>query len=206
MPTTLLAFNLLLFLLPGFVTLKVREALAIVAKTSDFSRVVDAMLFTLLNYAVYFPLATALRFKQFTILSLRADAAGTDIQLAAPYLPALFLIPGTAIALGVIAGVGTDRDWFYRFKTGLHLTRRPARIDVWADAFYEARGKWILVQLEDGTQIIGWPFRYSDEPEHRQLFLKDARVRQPDGTEYDVNGPGLLLTEASKIKLIEFLE
>jgi hypothetical protein len=102
--------------------------------------------------------------------------------------------------------MGTDRDWFYKLKTGLGLTRRPARIDVWADAFYEARRKWVLVQLEDGTQIIGWPFRYSDEPPHRQLFLKDARIRQPDGAEYEVTGPGLLLTEASKIKLIEFLE
>lgn len=206
MPTTILAFNLLLFLLPGFVTLKVREALAIVAKTSDFSRVVDAMLFTLLNYAIYFPLAKLLGFKQFTILGLRADTAGADIQLVTPYLPALFLVLGTAIGLGVFVGMGTDRDWFYKFKTRLKLTRRPARIDVWADAFYEMKGKWILIQLEDGTQIIGWPFRYSDEPPNRQLFLKDARIRQPDGTEYEVSGPGLLLTEASKIKLIEFLD
>lgn len=206
MPTTILAFNLLLFLLPGFVTLKVREALAVVAKTSDFSRVVDAMLFTLLNYSIYFPLANALKFKQFTILGLRGESSGADLQLVTPYFPALFLMLGTATALGIVVGMGTDRDWFYKIKTGLHLTRRPARIDVWADAFYEERGKWILVQLEDGTQVIGWPFRYSDEPERRQLFLKDARVRQPDGTEYDVPGPGLLLTEASKIKLIEFLE
>ena len=206
MPTTILAFNLLLFLLPGFVTLKVREALAVVAKTSDFSRVVDAMLFTLLNYAIYFPLANLMKFKQFTILGLRGDSVGTDLQLVTPYFPALFLMLGTAAALGVFVGMGADRDWFYKFKTGFHLTRRPARIDVWADAFYEAKGKWILVQLEDGTQIIGWPFRYSDEPERRQLFLKDGRVRQPDGTEYDVPEPGLLLTEASKIKLIEFLE
>lgn len=195
-----------LFLLPGFVTSKVREALAVVAKTSDFSRVVDAMLFTLLNYSIYFPLANALKFKQFTILGLRGESSGADLQLVTPYFPALFLMLGTATALGIVVGMGTDRDWFYKIKTGLHLTRRPARIDVWADAFYEERGKWILVQLEDGTQVIGWPFRYSDEPERRQLFLKDARVRQPDGTEYDVPGPGLLLTEASKIKLIEFLE
>ena len=205
MPTTVLAFNLLLFLLPGFLTLKVREALAIVAKTSDFSRVVDAMLFTLLNYALYFPLAKALEFKQFTVLGLRGDSTGADLQLGTPYLPALFLMLGTATALGVFVGMGADRDWFHKFKTGLHLTRRPARIDVWAEAFYNTKGKWILVQLEDGTQIIGWPFHYSDEPERRQLFLKDARVRQSDGTEYDVPGPGLLLTEASKIKLIEFL-
>ncbi len=206
MPTTVLAFNLLLFLLPGFVTLKVREALAIVRKGSDVSRVVDAMLFTLLNYAIYFPLASALGLKQFTILGLRADSAGVDLQLVTPYFPALFLMLATAMALGIFVGMGTDRDWFYKFKTGLGLTRRPARVDVWADSFYEARGKWILVQLEDGMQIIGWPFRYSDEPERRQLFLKDARIRQPDGTEYAITGPGLLLTEASKIRFMEFLD
>jgi hypothetical protein len=112
MPTTILAFNLLLFLLPGFVTLKVREALAVVAKTSDFSRVVDAMLFTLLNYSIYFPLANALKFKQFTILGLRGESSGADLQLVTPYFPALFLMLGTATALGIVVGMGTDRDWF----------------------------------------------------------------------------------------------
>jgi hypothetical protein len=31
-------------------------------------------------------------------------------------------------------------------------------------------------------------------------------VREADGGEYDVAGPWILLTEASKVKLIEFLE
>lgn len=202
MPTTVLAFNLLLFLLPGFVTLKVREALAIVAKTSDLSRIVDAILFTVLNHAIYFPFAKLIGFQQFTVLSLENDSTGS-LTLIANVRP-LFLMLASAIVLGVIVGMGTDRDWWYKFKRCLRLTRRTARIDVWADAFYEERKKWLLVHLEDGTQIIGWPYRYSDEPEHRQLLLKDVKVRQPNGFEYKVDG-SLLLTETSKIRLIEFL-
>jgi Family of unknown function (DUF6338) len=90
LPTTILAFNLLILLLPGFVTLKVREALAMVAKTSDLSRVVDAMLFTLLNYAIYFTLATLIGLKQFTFLSLTEHKPGGGFFFVVPYLPALF--------------------------------------------------------------------------------------------------------------------
>lgn len=50
---------------------------------------------------------------------------GTDLQLAAPYLPALFLILGTAIALGIIVGMGTDRDWFYRHRARRRGPRTP---------------------------------------------------------------------------------
>jgi len=51
--------NLLLFLLPGFVTLKVREACGR-REDLELSRIVDALLFTLYNYAVYFTLARVL--------------------------------------------------------------------------------------------------------------------------------------------------
>jgi hypothetical protein len=205
-PGSLLAFNLLLFLLPGFVTLKVREALTVVARISDLSRVVDALLFSLYNYAVYFTLARMFRLKQVTFLGVRADQSGSDLQLVAPNLSAIFLMIAVAVVLGIFVGVGTERDWFHRIKMQLRLTNRQARIDLWAEAFYQARGRWILVHLEDGRKIIGWPYLYSDEPDRRQLCVKDARVREADGGEYDVAGPWVLLTEASKIKLIEFLE
>lgn len=206
MPSSLLTFNLLLFLLPGFVTLKVREALAVVAKTSELSRIVDALLFTLYNYAAYFTLARVLGLSQVTLLRVKADESGADLQLITPNLPAIFLMIAVAVGLGVFAGVGTERDWFHRLKTKLRLTSRQARIDLWAEAFYQARGRWTLVHLEGGRQIIGWPYLYSDEPDRRQLCLKDARVREADGREYDVAGPWILVTEVSKITLIEFLE
>lgn len=205
MPTSLLAFNLLLLLLPGFVTLKVREELTVVAKSSDVSRLVDALLFSLYNYAAYFSLARLFRMSV-TVLGVKADPNGADLQLIVPNLPAIFLMIGVAVALGVFMGVGTERDWFHRLKTGLKLTTRQARIDLWAEAFYQARGRWVLVHLDDGRRIIGWPYMYSDEPDVRQLCLKDARMREPDGKEYDVAGPWILVTEVSKIKLIEFLE
>jgi hypothetical protein len=206
MPSSLLAFNLLLFLLPGFVTLKVREALTVVAKLSDLSRAVDALLFSLYNYAVYFTLARLFGLKQVAFLGVKADERGADLQLVAPNLAAIFLMIGVAVVMGVFIGVGTERDWFHRLKRGLRLTNRQARIDLWAEAFYQSRGRWVLVHLEDGRKIIGWPYLYSDEPDRRQLCLKDARVREADGGEYDVAGPWILLTEASKVKLIEFLE
>lgn len=205
MPTSLLTFNLLLFLLPGFVTLKVREALTVVGKTSDLSRLVDALLFSLYNYAVYFTLARAVGLQQVTVLGVKADPSGADLQLISPNLGAIFLMIAVAVTLGVFIGVGTERDWFHKLKMKLRLTQRQARIDLWAEAFYQAKGCWVLVHLDDGRKVLGWPYLYSDEPDRRQLCLRDARVRSPDGGEYDVIGPWILVTEGAKITLVEFL-
>src|SRR3970282_1560988 len=53
MPATVVALNLLIFLLPGFLIQRIVEALSVTGKISDTIRVVDALAFSLVNYLLY---------------------------------------------------------------------------------------------------------------------------------------------------------
>lgn len=53
MSTTIVAFNILIFLLPGFVIQRMIEALTVSPKRSDPSKIIDALSFSLINYVIY---------------------------------------------------------------------------------------------------------------------------------------------------------
>lgn len=88
----------------------------------------------------------------------------------------------------------------------LKLTRKTGRIDVWHDVFTELRGYWIEVKLKDGTKILGWPDFYSENPDKRELFLRNVLITNPDNSSYDIRGDGILLTDKADIESIEFIQ
>ena len=76
---------------------------------------------------------------------------------------------------------------------------------MWQGVFSAYRGKWLLVTLKDGTEILGYPDFYSDDFQKRELFVASATIKFKDGQKEDIEGPGILLTEKSDIKHIQFL-
>lgn len=201
MLTTVAALNVLIFLLPGFVSQRIIEGLTVVGKRTDITRVIDALVLSLLNYLAYTFTALYISTKPVP-LSLTpeghlqfgiSDVAGPGV---------LILI---SLLMGLIFSKSINAGWHYAFLRRIRLTRRTGRVDIWYDVFSDFRGHWIRAHLKDGTTITGWPDYYSDNPEKRELFLADAEVTTPDGTSYDIEGTGILLTEKADIVQIEIL-
>ena len=201
MPTTIAALNVLIFLLPGFISQRIIEGLVVTGKPADITRVIDALVFSLFNYLIYSLLALPLALKPvpFT-LSPGGQPQFTGREVAG--IGVLFLI---AVFVGLIYSKSLNAGWHYNFFRKLQFTRKTGRVDVWYDVFSDFRRRWIRVHLKDGTQIIGWPDYYSDNPEKRELFLAEAMITRPDGASYDLSGPGILLTEKAEIERIEIL-
>jgi len=53
MPTTIAALNVLIFLLPGFLILRIVEGLTVTGKASETARIVDALALSLVNYIAF---------------------------------------------------------------------------------------------------------------------------------------------------------
>ncbi len=188
MPTSFEALQVILYLLPGFVTLRVKELLSFPNKMSDISRTIDGVALTFLNLSIFF--------------AIRLLAP--DILLFIKYLDIiiLFLI---AVILGVILGSNYLTSKFYSLLQLLRLTNMTGRIDAWSDAFNNIRGIYVKVYLADGLKYIGWPKYYSDDPEVKELFLADAYfISNTESTK--IEGPGVLIPATSDIIAIEFLD
>jgi hypothetical protein len=142
MPTTIVALNILVLVLPGFVALKVRDALAIVPKSSDLSRVIDALVYTMFANVIYFPLSKCLGLRQ--TLPFEESSSGKVTGLIIHKPAEVLVLIGVGFFLGLIVGVATDKDWVYNIKCGLRLSSK-LKIDVWTDVFRTMSGKWCLV-------------------------------------------------------------
>lgn len=188
MPTSFEALQVILYLLPGFVTLKVKELLSFPSKASEINRAIDGVVFTFLNLFVFFTIKVLFSGELFSIGYL--NVAG------------LFFI---AIFHGLILGNNYLTAKFYQFLRWLRLTYRTPHVDAWSEAFNNIRGVYVKVCFADGRKYIGWPRYYSDDPELKDLFLADAHFVSITEEVTKIEGPGVLVSGGSDITVIEFL-
>lgn len=188
MPTSLEALQVILYLLPGVVTLRIKELLSFPNKVSDISRTIDGIVLTFLNLSIFF-----------TINLLAPD------QFNKRYLDIIiiFLI---AVVLGVILGNDYLVSKFYSLLRWLKLTKMTGRVDPWSDAFNNIRGIYVRIRLSDDRKYMGWPKYYSDDPKVKELFLANAYLISKTGVVSKIEGPGVLIPITSDIIAIEFLD
>jgi hypothetical protein len=188
---------ILLFLLPGFVSVGILEILC-VRKTKDaFGRIVEALIFTMLNLACFLISRAFLE----TISCIKFDhreffTTGNVSLMAA-----------CAIVIGLIFAAEINHEWLLSLLNNkFHLTRKTAKPSTWNETWTHAQ-KYVVVHLDDGRRIYGWPTFYSDAPEERALFLEDASWLGEENQLINEDSPiSIFLDHHSGIKLIEFLE
>ena len=177
-------------ILPGFLTTMIRDFFVPSRNQSAFHQVMEALAFSVTNYVL---VATAWHLIK-----------GAD-PLRAPAPMPLYWLGSSSIVLGLFSGWIVGTDLHYRAVRWLRLTRRTGRADVWQDVFSDLRGNWLLVHTDDGRRVLGWAQYYSDAGTTPSLFLRQAHWVRDDGTRESVDGEGLLVTEATRIRYVEFL-
>jgi hypothetical protein len=212
-PETVAALNVLIFLLPGFISQKMTEWLTAHGKSGDTEMIRDALIFSLINYLVYSIVALGSHhvtvagspFPPLPAVPLVISDEGIlrmhGQQVAAlATLVAISIINGAALATALESG-----RLFAAFRR-LGLTNKNSAVDVWYDVFHEFPGRWLRVCFKDGHKIIGWPYYFSDDPENRELFLADALIEKPNGESGELEGPGVLIENMDEVIRIEVVD
>lgn len=210
MPTTVVALQILLILLPGFSAAYIVQLLAIRAKQTDLEKIVEALLFSFLIYVSY----GLMRHGNMPV-SIAYSAGEPTLQF---HRLSLILLVGVTLffALAMILYVNKDGARFFRGDVRLFrwikLTERTSRNSIWNDTFQDVQqtvdpdaGSIVQVQLEDGRSLIGVVSYYSDTAEECSVFLQSAEWVDDDKT-VPVLGPGILLTRNAKITSVSFLD
>jgi hypothetical protein len=201
MPATLLALQIFLILLPGFVSAYVLQALATRHAQSDLERIVEAFVFSFFIY-VAFVLCNGGQLP-FTILR---DPSGRSEDTILWRQNELLLLAFLTVAFAVVAVcyVRCDGNRIFRY---LKLTERTTHNSIWNDIFENEATEDQIVQVElgDRRSVMGILLYYSDTAEDCSLFLKQASWVEADGTLTPVPGQGILLTKASDIRSVSLL-
>ena len=196
MPTSLIALQILLILLPGFAASYFVQFLATRRPQSDLERVIEALLFSFVIYVCY----VWLNHGQLPFHMSIDPVSKTDTVL----WDRVQLAELAAITFGLFDI--TDPN-VLRKLNWLKLTERTTRNSIWNDIFESeaAQDQVLQVELEDGRSVLGVLFYYSDLADDSALYLKQAAWVSANGEKIPIPGPGILLTKNCGIKSISLL-
>jgi hypothetical protein len=215
MPTSLIALQILLILLPGFSSAYIVQLLVTRRPQTDLERVIESLLYSFCIYVAYsaashghlpFHIVQDPIGKSDTILwetssltSLAAITFGFSLVVTAYYKH-----DGNSI----FRLFDTELPAILRWFRWLKLTERTTRNSIWNDIFESEyiEGMFVQVELTDGRSLLGAVHYYSDVADDSSLYLAEAAWLPLDGEPVRIKGPGILLTKASGIRSISLLE
>jgi len=202
MPTSVIALQILLILLPGFAAAYIVQILALRGPQTDFDKVIESCLYSVLIYACFVFFTHG--FLPFDILAAQPPATEATILW---HRKALLGLGGITIVIALLAAAYVNYDGNRIFRI-FKITERTARRSIWNDIFQgeASNNQLVQIELEGNRSLMGVLTYYSDAAEDCSLFVEQARWIASDGTIQVVPGLGVLLTKSSNIKSISFLD
>lgn len=189
---------ILAFLLPGFVSSGIVSLLVIRKPQEVFVRVLEALIFTTLNLAVFFSAQSYLSTHKIPVLTVDSGHFFTAGNLT--------LLAFCAVGIGLIWSFEANNQWLFWVLRFLRITSKSTKPTLWVDVFSTERNRYAVVHLKDGRRVVGWVRRYSDDAADRALFLEQASWLTDDGA--FVNNPriNVMVDRETEISLVEFVK
>jgi len=199
-PTSLVALQIFLILLPGFAAAYVVQQLATRSTQTDLERVIEALLFSFVIYVCFVGVT-----RQGLPFHMAKSSAGqADSIVWDPGHLGILAAITFAFAFAAVLYINHDGNRLFR---RLHLTERTTRSSIWTDIFESEAGREQVVQVElpGGRSILGILLYYSDDPSECSLFVTHASWVDSHGRKIPIPGQGILLTKESGILSISLL-
>ncbi|OIP12231.1 MAG: hypothetical protein COY42_22890 [Armatimonadetes bacterium CG_4_10_14_0_8_um_filter_66_14] len=204
---SLQALLALAVLLPGFVALSVIEGLVVPKKRAELERVVAALLYSALVHAIAFPLA--FRRSEGKPFAVGADGSPDWVTIAgfvAGYLP---LVLGIAVVMGFLFALAIAHDFPLRWLRDRGLTKRTTLQNVWSDVFsrrLSPEKSWVILNMENGTRLFGFPVFFPDSFEEGTWFLGHAAWITPEDKLEPIHGDGIVVTPCHKVAYVQYVD
>lgn len=181
---------LLQYLAPGFLVAWVYFGLTSHTKPSQFERVVQALIFTV----VVQPIVVCEQW----ILEQLGKVVSFGPWTANSALAASLI---SALTLGFVFATLNNADTLHILARKFRLSTRSGYPSEWFASFYTCTTH-VVLQLKDGTRIFGWPSRWpSDKNGH---FLITDAIREIEGKSQDLSHLEGILVDAADVSFVEF--
>lgn len=186
---------LLTQLMPGFLTAWVVYGLTTYAKPSQFERIVQALIYSFIVSALVVVAEPLL------LLAGQFVRLGTWDHSAEVIASAVL-----AIALGLLLSFFMTNDAFFRRARHLGLTSRTPFPSEWYGAFAARPPRYVVLHLEGGRRITGYPMEWPTEPISGHFKLTDAAWLDDQNKEIPLDMNDSILIAAKQVEMVEFLK
>lgn len=189
--------NLLVLLVPGFISSGIYSLLSRKTDTNTFNRVMESLVFA---FFIYIAIHASYSWEPL----LQATKSGQSVVYR--FSDDRFLIFLTLIftlVFPLIWGTIVYRDWHMKLLRWAKLTERTSRDTAWDDVFIRER-RFITLHLVDGRRITGWPLYYSNNKDQGFIFISKAKWIDDENQYVETGSFGILISR-EKIELTEFM-
>ena len=191
------ALQILIFLIPGFISAIILDALVVRMEKKELGKIIEALIFSMIIYTIYSSISGSGK----SPISLSKIEESTTLVYDSKSFLWLALL---SLFIPLLLSFFITNDLHMKLARKLRITRKTARASVWFDVFSDL-DKHIIINFENGRRIYGWPMYHSTKPENPYIFLFNPAWIQEDEF-VDLNIEGILITPEQKIESIEFLK
>ena len=202
MTLTVETLNILLLLLPGFLSGQIFYSIFQTGEISVTRRVLDALLF---SFVIYLLVSAFVPWEPLAQVRL---SGGALTYLFSDNVTVILLSLGTLVCVPIIIGFIYFNDYIHTVLRKLKITTKTSRANTWNDAFL-TQDRYVIITLKDGRRIRGYPTMFSTDPAEGFIYLynpawvNDDKKNDGDRDYIESNCHGFLLNR-EYIDLIEF--
>ncbi len=202
MKLTVEALNILLLLLPGFLSGQIFYSFFTPEEISVSRRILDAILFTFVIYLLV---------SLFVLWEPLVQVASNQGSLSYHFSEnskIIWLSLVVVILVPIVIGFFYFNDHIHGLLRKLKITTKTSRANTWNDTF-QTQNRYVVVTLKDGRRIRGYPTMFSTNPEEGLVYLYNPAWVNDDKDDDDApdyfesNCHGFLL-DRENIDLVEF--
>ena len=188
----------LAFLLPGFVAAAVFYSLTCWPRPGAFERIVSALIFTALGYAIT-------EFGLWAVAEI-CGTAGTDetVEAIGEWKSLLFIL--VAIALGVGFAFLSNADILHRPLRRARITRETSHPSEWYSAFAQlGDGSFVVLHLQGERRLYGYAEEWPSNPGQGHFRIVYPVWLGDDGERSPAEGVTAILISAAEVSMVEFV-
>jgi hypothetical protein len=186
--------TLLQYLVPGFVAAWIFYSFTSYPKPSQFERVVQALIFTIIAQAFVYSISCIYSYLgiKWTMFSWNSD-----IELIYSLFAAIFL--------GIIFSYFANNDKFHQIFRSLKITRETSYPSEWFGAFVENE-TFVVLHLEGERRLYGWPVEWPSDYEKGYFIIEQAIWIDEEDKRLPLTGVGSIMVNVKEVTMIEFME
>lgn len=187
--------TLILQFVPGFIAAAIFYTMTAHPKTTEFERVVQALIFTVLLKAGLFPIRSLLLWwgkSCFSVSRWSQDAELTWMVILAVPLGLIF---------AWFANHDTGHHWARHFK----LSTRTSYPSEWYGAFTRNGERWIILHMKEGRRLYGWPEEWPDQSDKGHFVIDQPEWVMDDGSRIPIHQANRFLIPVGEVERVEIL-
>ena len=195
------AVAILAYLLPGFIAAAVFYSLTCWPRPAVFERIVSALIFTALGYAITeFGLWVV---AEICGIERVAETDGT-VEAIGEWRPLLFIL--VAAALGIGFAFLSNADILHRPLRWARITRQTSHPSEWYSAFTRlGDSSFVVLHLQRGRRLYGYAEEWPGKPDEGHFRVGRPEWLNDNGERSPAEGVTAILIPATEVVMVEFL-